>query len=416
MKNWKNLTRGLMQLILAAVFVAGMALLIRLLWPSGSPSAPPMAEKSTPALETLPTIPSTPVVTAFPTSQPPLPDLAASASRPFSLVYRDGELIYTIRSDGSGEKLVADLHEKTGLYMASSQACAILDWGRPSPDGKTLAVTLCNANLPHSSPRGQGPEYSIYAVDLASGDTRLLIPNGVEPVWSHDGQKIAYRGIEGLQVFDLATRQSRLVVASRPQIGEYPELYDWSPDDRQIVFVAEIVQVSRAIAKVDLASGESKVLAPASTYFPTLPRWSPDGSKIVFISDEGKSSGYMRFTNLWIMNADGSEARQLTFDMTIDSPQWSPDGHWIAFTGSAGYIKFSYSDLWVMAETGTDFKRLTANLSPDAQLIYATWSPDGIQILVSRNRKEILKFSLFDFQPTALPAVTRDYRVLPSDN
>jgi hypothetical protein len=346
-----------MQLILAAVFVAGMALLIRLLLPSGSPLALPVAEKSTPAPEQaaypppfptaptygaipggsyppptttpiadpwvpsnpefstltpeiLPTIPSTPIVTPFSTSQPPLPGLAASASHPFSLVYHDGELIYTVRSDGSGKKLVAELHEKTGLYMASSQTCAVLDWGRPSPDSRILAVTMCDADLPHSLPRGQGPEFSIYAIDLASGDTRLLIPNGVEPVWSHDGQKIAYRGTEGLQVFDLATRQSRLIVASRPQIGEYPELYDWSPDDRQIVFVAEIVQVSRAIVKVDLASGESKVLVQASTYFPTLPRWSPDGSKIIFISDEGKSSGYMRFTNLWMMNADGSEARQ----------------------------------------------------------------------------------------------------------
>jgi Tol biopolymer transport system component len=102
--------------------------------------------------------------------------------------------------------------------------------------------------------------------------------------------------------------------------------------------------------------------------------------------------------------------------MTIDSPQWSPDGHWIAFTGSTGYIEFSYSDLWVMAETGTDLKRLTANLSPDAQLTYAAWSPDGIEILVSRNRKEILKISLLNFQPTALLAVTQDYRVLLSNN
>ena len=56
------------------------------------------------------------------------------------------------------------------------------------------------------------------------------------------------------------------------------------------------------------------------------PRFSPDGKRISFTSDRGGGD------NIWIMNADGSDKRQLTkedFRLTNQS-SWSPDGRFIA--------------------------------------------------------------------------------------
>ena len=49
--------------------------------------------------------------------------------------------------------------------------------------------------------------------------------------------------------------------------------------------------------------------------------YSPDGSRIAFTVTEGAN------TDIWMMSADGSGARQLTREAAIDvSPTWSPDG------------------------------------------------------------------------------------------
>jgi len=59
------------------------------------------------------------------------------------------------------------------------------------------------------------------------------------------------------------------------------------------------------------------------------PAWSPDGSKIVFVSNrDGESMGNIGFhgyTEIYIMNADGSNIVRLTKDTYDDeSPIWAP--------------------------------------------------------------------------------------------
>ena len=60
--------------------------------------------------------------------------------------------------------------------------------------------------------------------------------------------------------------------------------------------------------------------------FETQPRFSPDGQRIAFTSDRGGGD------NIWIMNADGSDKRQLTKEefRLLNQASWSPDGRFIA--------------------------------------------------------------------------------------
>lgn len=100
----------------------------------------------------------------------------------------------------------------------------------------------------------------------------------------------------------------------------------------------------------------------------TDPAWSPDGSQIAFVSRrEGQSE-------LYIMNADGSNVRQLTFDLDVASdPAWSPDGSRIAFS--------SNGDIFVVdADASDDLIIVQTVLSEDAAAWSPTWSPDGTQL------------------------------------
>ncbi|MGP8323867.1 MAG: hypothetical protein ACT6FG_07725 [Methanosarcinaceae archaeon] len=101
------------------------------------------------------------------------------------------------------------------------------------------------------------------------------------------------------------------------------------------------------------------------------PRWQPHGDKIAFLSNR---SGNI---DLWIMNSDGSEKVQLTSTTGQDRDiSWSPDGKMIAFaTGSYNYPDFS-STIWVMNADGTYKKQLTS----DNRDHFPEWSPDGSKI------------------------------------
>ncbi len=55
------------------------------------------------------------------------------------------------------------------------------------------------------------------------------------------------------------------------------------------------------------------------------PRFSPDGKRIAFASDRGGGD------NIWIMNRDGSDKRQVTEEKfrLLNQPSWSPDGRYV---------------------------------------------------------------------------------------
>ncbi|NNF26969.1 MAG: hypothetical protein HKN73_07115, partial [Gemmatimonadetes bacterium] len=96
---------------------------------------------------------------------------------------------------------------------------------------------------------------------------------------------------------------------------------DISPDGGWIVF-----DLLGHIYRISAQGGDAESLTQASGVAVNYhPRFSPDGQWIAFISDrEGQN-------NLWVMRADGSDARAVFTDMDIRAatPAWTPDGQYI---------------------------------------------------------------------------------------
>ena len=104
------------------------------------------------------------------------------------------------------------------------------------------------------------------------------------------------------------------------------------------------------------------------------PDWSPDGTKIAFASLRDLNPYN---TEIYVMDADGSNLVRLTYNTVIDSdPEWSPDGEKLVFTSSLGGDR----ELWVMNSDGSDLHRLRDAPGFEG---YAAWSPDGSAIAFS---------------------------------
>ena len=97
---------------------------------------------------------------------------------------------------------------------------------------------------------------------------------------------------------------------------------DLSPDGGTIVF-----ELLGDLYTLPITGGEATRITSGQGY-DMQPRYSPDGTKLVFVSDRDGSE------NLWIANADGSDARQLTDGEreSYMSPEWTPDGDYVMAT------------------------------------------------------------------------------------
>lgn len=110
------------------------------------------------------------------------------------------------------------------------------------------------------------------------------------------------------------------------------------------------------------------------------PAPKPDGTKIAFSSDR---SGVPM---IYVMNADGSNQKRITFSGKYNStPAWSPDGNRLVF---AGWDDDHY-DIFTMNADGSDMVRITSARKANgkwAQNESPVYSPDGRLLLYTSDR------------------------------
>lgn len=108
------------------------------------------------------------------------------------------------------------------------------------------------------------------------------------------------------------------------------------------------------------------------------PRWSPNGAKILFQSDRDHTdTGYM---DIYVINSDGSGVTLLTSDASDDSfASWSPDGSKIVFQNIGNGVNL----VWAMNADGSSPINLTNTSSSDGE---PSWPPDGTKIVSTSAR------------------------------
>lgn len=207
---------------------------------------------------------------------------------------------------------------------------------------------------------------------------KLLIASALCAVWPAAAQEPAA---------DASGKDEKWDVAAPPmpmrQISIDVEEGTWmnvdvSPDGRTIAF-----DLLGDIYTMQIAGGEATRIA-AGMPFEMQPRFSPDGAKIAFTSDRGGGD------NIWVMNRDGSDMRQVTNESfrLVNEPAWSADGKYIAarkhFTTERS---LGTGEIWLYYLGGGDGVKLVARASEALQkeLGEPVYAPDGASIYYTRN-------------------------------
>jgi Tol biopolymer transport system component len=149
----------------------------------------------------------------------------------------------------------------------------------------------------------------------------------------------------------------------------------WSPSGTMIAFARHQGPLDDYDIWVMGADGSNaRDLTPGSTSDDRHPAWSPDGKKLVYSGILNDEQGP---TQLYTVNVVTGVIKQLTHDAMWDwQPAWSPTGTRIAFIDSNSHF------LWVVNARGTKEHRVDKAYDGSPN-----WSPDGAEIVFSREAR-----------------------------
>ncbi|HEX2120955.1 MAG TPA: amidohydrolase [Thermoanaerobaculia bacterium] len=143
---------------------------------------------------------------------------------------------------------------------------------------------------------------------------------------------------------------------------------DVSPDGQEIVF-----DLLGDLYTIPIGGGEAKSLT-SGVAWDMQPRYSPNGKWIAFTSD--RSGG----DNIWYMNRDGSDPKQVTKETfrLLNSPSWSPDSEYLVarkhFTSERS---LGAGEMWLYHRTGGDGVQMTKKRTDQKDSGEPVFSPDG---------------------------------------
>ncbi len=259
-----------------------------------------------------------------------------------------------------------------------------------SPDGETIAclVNHFEAEASYSSIVGinarDGSEkllseqrwYEVFSIEWLKNGSGLLISASDKVSGSNQVRFLSYPQGEARQITN--------------DLSQYDSL-SATADGESFVTIQTNTVNDFVVGEADADADDFKeIISETGALHPFV--WTPDGTIIFRSNKDGVS-------NLWTMDADGGNRRQLTTNAQVDSRGMciSPDGKYLVF----GSWRNGKSNLWRVDADGENLTHLT-NGEVD---VYPSCSPDNRTIVFQRglhSNQRLWKVPLAGGEPVQL--------------
>lgn len=243
----------------------------------------------------------------------------------FAVAPNQTQAAYIVQSESTANEIwLLDLSTWTRKKLtACLQAiCSGVIW---SPDGNRIIYE-------HLSSDGNASGLpTLWWLDLTTVTAQPVfqaaqIP-GANPRWSPNGEWLSYATTEGIRLYHLENGETRTIenILGTAAI--------WSPNGKTILLRDVIIKHDQFVTQLFLYDMEKQSLVnlnPNEGFENTLAAWSPDGTQIAVVR---RDLSLTRGDQIWVMDADGVNARQLTNDADSlhGSLNWSPDGTYLLY-------------------------------------------------------------------------------------
>jgi dipeptidyl aminopeptidase/acylaminoacyl peptidase len=196
-----------------------------------------------------------------------------------------------------------------------------------SPDGSMIAYSTFGST--------DGSPDRVWVVNIDGTEKRAITPPGLDgyaPSWSPDGSTLVFQGrnhdsthgVGQLYLADVATGElTRLTDLDPSWAGMWIVTAEISPDGRSVLFHLPVggSDQERDLWTIPISGGTPTLLRKDAGYG----SYGPDGT-IVFVDHPTEMRGA-----IWLMDANGRNARMLTDGSECEWPEISPDGTRVAY-------------------------------------------------------------------------------------